>query len=71
MTSFILHVDVEMDALEVADILDRMGATEHDCVALRIHRTDETFWDWCMSGTNEEMEAALAVLESRTGSHLH
>lgn len=71
MTTFILHVDAEMDALEVAEILDRMGVTEYDCVALRLHRADETFWDWCMCGTSEEMEAALAVLESQTGSNIH
>jgi hypothetical protein len=70
LSTFILHVDAEMDALEVADLLDRMGVAEHDCVALRMHRADKTFWDWCVSGTSEEMEAALAVLEAG-GRNVH
>ncbi|KIQ32136.1 hypothetical protein RT97_13945 [Variovorax paradoxus] len=71
MTTFLLHLGFDIELAELTDLLERIGATESDCVAFRLCWPDGAFWDGCVGGTKDEMRAALAALKVEKPLNMH
>jgi hypothetical protein len=71
LTIFLLHLEFDVDIVQLTDVLERIGATENDCVAFRVHWPSGEFWDGYLGGTKDEIQAALAALKADRRRNMH